>query len=139
MAQKPAVQAKHVATQAPAKPQVEKEPVAQGPRGPKGVDLTARITIMAAENPKRPGSKAFDLWEIYGRMKHKTVQEFLDLGGTTPALIYDSAHGFIQIAGYTPPNPFVKKERPAKAEKADKPAKAGRRVAQEVDEEETEE
>lgn len=103
-------------TEAPAK-----NPI--GIKGPRGVALDSKISILAPSNPKRPGSRAFDLWTKY--VEGMTVQAYMDATGdqATPALVYDSSHGFIKIEGYDP-KLVVRKERPAKAPKAPKTPKA---------------
>ena len=91
-----------------------------GVRGPKGVELTAAITLLVSGNPKREGSKAHGRFAAY--VDGASVQEALDSGLTTADLVYDAAHGHIAIEGYNP-TLVVKKEKTAKAEK---PAKAPR-------------
>lgn len=98
-----------------------------GVRGLKGVPITAAITLHAAVNPKRPGSSAQKKFSLY--VTGMTQGQFLEAGGTTPDLAYDTAHGFISVEGYAPPKVFQLKERAPKAEKtpktprADKPKK----------------
>ena len=95
-----------------------------GVRGLKGVPLTAVITLLAAKNPKRPGCAAEKRFALYET--GKTVQKFLDEGGTTPDLAYDTAHGYISVEGYTPKKMFEakpKKEPKPKAEKKEKAPK----------------
>lgn len=94
-----------------------------GARGPKGVALDAIVSLKVEGNPKRPGSKAHDVFAQY--VDGMTVQQFLDAVGqaATPNLVYDAAHGFIAIEGY---DPKLKKERAPKAEKPPKEPKAPR-------------
>jgi len=110
------------------------EPVART-RGPRGVPETAVITVLADKNPKRVGSKAFDLWEKYSN--GMTVAQYVDATGkdATPALVYDAAHGFISIEGYTPGQiitPKVREPKAPKEPKAKKP-KAVKEAEAEVD------
>jgi hypothetical protein len=99
---------------------------AVGVRGPKGVALDALIFVKAASNPKRPGSKAHAAFSAYS--DGMTVQNYMDTVGAeaTPNLVYDAAHGFIQIEGYTPAKPFVPKPKAEKAPKAPKTPKAAK-------------
>lgn len=96
-----------------------------GARGPKGVALDAIVTLKCEGNPKRPGSKAHDVFSLY--RDGMTVQDFLDAAGdaATPNLVYDAAHGFIAIEGYDPKQ-VVKKERAPKAAKEPKAPRAKR-------------
>ena len=98
-----------------------KSPVGQ--RGLKGVPLTAKITLIAATNPKRPGCAAEKRFALYET--GKTVEAFLNEGGTTPDLVYDASHGFISVEGYTPKKMFTPK---AKAEPKPKKEKAAKEV-----------
>lgn len=98
-----------------------KSPVGQ--RGLKGVPLTAKITLLAATNPKRPGCAAEKRFALYET--GKTVETFLNEGGTTPDLVYDAAHGFISVEGYTPKKMFTPK---AKAEPKPKKEKVAKEV-----------
>lgn len=93
-----------------------------GVRGPKGVALDATVTLLVATNPKRAGSKSFERFALY--KDGATVQECLDAGVITPDLVYDAAHGFVSIAGYTPSKMFEAKPKKEKAEKPAKKAKA---------------
>jgi hypothetical protein len=126
------------------------EPKAPASRGPRGVPEDAVITVNAATNPKREGSKAFALWTHYEN--GMTVKAYCDAVGAeaTPALVYDAKKGFITIAGYDVPGgveaPKVKEPKepkPAKEPKARKQkapdAEAAGETAQEVLELETEE
>ena len=99
-------------------------------RGPRGTAETARITVLAPENPKREGSKAQAVFAHYEN--GMTIAEFaasLDEAGigkeATPNLVYDAKHGFIAIEGYEVPGGVVTKEEKApKPAKEPKPAKA---------------
>jgi hypothetical protein len=92
-------------------------------RGPRGTEESAKITVLAATNPKRPGSKAFDVFAKY--RSGMTIKEFCDEVGkeATGHLVYDAKHGSIAIEGYDPgaiitPKPKTVKEPKAKKEKA---------------------
>jgi len=115
-----------IATAAPAKteaPKADAKPAAA--RGPKGVDLNAKITVLKTENPKRPGSRAAKEWGYY--KDQMTVGEAIAAGITTPGLVYDASHAFIKIEGYEPKLVPVKEKAPPKSkeEKAAPAAKAG--------------
>ena len=110
-------------------------PRATGPRGPKGVDSHARLTVLVGDNPKRPGSKAHDLFKLYEGVS--TVGEFLAKGGTTAAIHYDASHGFIEVEGFEPKALPERKAKAAPVEaeeapKAKKPRKAKAKKAEEV-------
>ena len=99
-----------------------------GVRGPKGVALTAKITILAAGNPKRAGTRSHAEFAQY--VDGMTVQAFLDAVGerATAHIVYDTKHGFIAVEGYNvevlpPKAPRVAKEKVAKAPKAPKAPK----------------
>lgn len=111
------------AADAPAAPAKRGAPV--GARGPKGVELDARITLLVEGNPKRPGSKAHGVFALY--RDGMTLQEFLDAAGAvaTPNLVYDATHGFIAVEGWEVPR-IERKERAPKAEKPAKEPKAPR-------------
>lgn len=127
---------KEVATKAaaPVAPVEEKAPA---PRGPKGVELTAKITMLVKENPKRVGSKSRDRFDGY--KDGMTVAEALAAGITTPDLIYDTAHSFVQIEGYDPKVKFTPKPKKEKtvAEPKTKKGKKSAQVEEEVEDEET--
>jgi hypothetical protein len=107
-------------------------------RGPRGVAEDAVITVLAETNPKREGTKAWKFWECYA--EGQTVGEFCDAcdadedlkGGATPALVYDSKHGFIEIDGYEVPGGVLE----AKPKKEPKPKEVkeprGKPVARKV-------
>lgn len=115
-------------TPAPAAEKEKKVPLSKM-RGPRGVAETAKITVLAPTNPKRPSSKAFQVFSLY--KTGMTVGAFCDKvdatdnkGAATPNLVYDANHGFISIEGYTPPNPVepkAPKEKKAPAEPKGKP------------------
>jgi len=105
----------------------KKSPI--GARGPKGVPLDAKITILVAANPKRPAGKSYGRFELY--RDGMSVNDALTAGVLTADLIYDTAHNFIAIEGYTSPKPFTPKERPVKEPKAAKaPRKAKAKTAE---------
>lgn len=94
-------------------------------RGPRGVTEDAVITVLVEANPKRPNSKAHRVFELYEN--GMTVGAFCDAAAAstdaegksdsdyaTPCLVYDSAHGFISIEGYTP-GPVKARKGKAKA------------------------
>lgn len=56
---------------------------------------TARIIVLAAKNPKRAGTLAFEEFEFY--KKAKTVQAYVDMGGQLAYMNYDVKRGFIKI------------------------------------------
>lgn len=98
------------------------KPKTVGVRGPKGVELTAKITVLAGTNPKRAGTKAFDIFSKY--VDGMSVSEFLAAAGeeATPNIVYDAKHGFIAVEGYKvevlpKKEPRVAKEKVAKAPK----------------------
>lgn len=95
-----------------------------GARGPRGVPESAVITILSAENPKRPGSKAHDVFSKY--VDGMTVGEFCDEAGkeATPNIVYDAAHGFISVEGYDPAVKFTPKPKAEKVAKEPKSPKA---------------
>jgi hypothetical protein len=79
-----------------------KEPKApKVPREPKESNFkkvypdTAVITVKAASNPKRAGSKAHATFALY--KTGGTVGEFLKAGGFYAALSWDVGHGFIDV------------------------------------------
>lgn len=126
---------KHAAADAPVENVAVDTPAEASPiglRGPKGASLEATITVKATDNPKRPGSRAHTLWTLY--RDGMTVKEYLDACEAaghgaigTPALQYDTSHGFIEIAGYDPKvkiAPKPKKEPKAPKAKKEKVAPA---------------
>lgn len=119
MAKKPA---KHAATESHVEAKAVPAASPIGVRGPKGVDLTAVITVLVSGNPKRQGSKSYERFAMH--QDGVTVEQALAAGVTTPDLVYDAAHGFISIAGYTPAKMFEAKPKKEKAEKPAKKAKA---------------
>lgn len=131
------------APKATAAPATEaKVPVAKM-RGPRGVLETAVITVLSDGNPKRPGSRAHEVFALY--KSGMTVGAFVDAtekageahrAYATPCMVYDAAHGFIKIEGYDP-GPLKeakvakpKAEKAAAAPKAKKAAAAPKAAAQ---------
>lgn len=57
--------------------------------------LTAKITMLVKDNPKREGTACHKRFALYA--KHNTVESFLQAGGKTGDLNWDSKHGFIKI------------------------------------------
>ena len=55
----------------------------------------AVITVKEKKNPKRPGTRAHDLFALY--RKGMTVEAYVKAGGTTGALRYDEDHGYIKV------------------------------------------
>lgn len=104
----------------------EELPETEGPKMRKkvtGITNDAAIEILLDSNPKREGSKARDVFEIYLEKKPTTVQEAVDYGIGKDHLAYDFIHGSISIAGaevveyeVTPRGPRADKEAEATAE-----------------------
>jgi hypothetical protein len=66
-------------------------------RSPRTVRIDNRIiAYLYPHNPKKPGTRAWRLWELY--RLGMTADEFVEVGGRRSALRYDEAHGFIQLA-----------------------------------------
>jgi hypothetical protein len=117
--------AKTAAAPAAAAPTKEAKVPLSKMRGPRGVAETAKIKLIATENPKRPNSKAHKFWTLY--KDGMTVGQYCDAvdatelkGGATPALVYDTSHGFISIEGYTPSEIKTPKPKAPKAPKEPK-------------------
>ena len=97
-------------------------------RGPRGTTEDAVITLISQANPKRPGSKAFDIFSTY--RDGMTIKEFADSvearhkGMSTVALVYDAKHGFVSITGYDPGAIVAPKPRVAKPKKEKAPYNA---------------
>ena len=85
---KPAKEAKaKPAKEAKAKPAKE----AKAPRGE-----SKKIKLLVKENPKRKGSNAYSIFELYSTCK--TTDEFLANGGTASSMRYDEKAGFIELS-----------------------------------------
>ena len=87
-------------------------------RTSKNFDKAAVLTLNVPANPKRAGSKSHARFEFYNASA--TVGDFIGLGGTYGDLAWDSARGYITIAGYTPK--MVEKKARAKKAEAEVPA-----------------
>lgn len=96
-------------------------PLTASKGGLRGVPISAEITLISPVNPKRKGCAAEVRFSLY--KPGMTQEEFLDAGGTTADMAYDTAHGFISVDGYTPPKMFEAKVREPKAPKEPKAAK----------------
>lgn len=97
-------------------------------RGPRGVEETAKITVLAGTNPKREGSKAHTVFSHY--KTGQTIAEFADslkASGlekeATPNLVWDAKHGFIAIEGYNPGEIITPKPKKAPKPKTEKGGK----------------
>jgi len=55
----------------------------------------AKITMLAESNPKKVGSKSFDIFAHYAGSK--TVGEFRAKGGTYQSIAYDVGRGFVKV------------------------------------------
>ena len=58
-------------------------------------DAAVAITTPDSANPKRAGSKAAEMFELY--REHKTVGAFLAAGGTYADIAYNVGRGFIKV------------------------------------------
>lgn len=58
--------------------------------------LSAKITLLRLENPKRRGSLAEQHYKLYA--SSHVVSDYLGLGGTQAELANDVKHGFIEVA-----------------------------------------
>ena len=92
-ADKPAKAAKSTKpAKAEKKAPAKKEKAEKAEKGPD----TRKLTLVTKENPKREGSKAAATYELY--KKAKTVQDFLDAGGSKADIAYDVKAGHIKVA-----------------------------------------
>lgn len=105
-------------------PGAEPKVVVPKTRGPRGTEESAKITVLAKENPKRAGSKAAAVFAQY--KDGMTIKEFCDAVGkeATGHLVYDAKHGSIAIEGYDPGAIVVAKVKEPKAPKVAKEPKA---------------
>lgn len=117
------------AAAAQAEKAVEKAKTESKTRGPRGVEESAKITVLAGTNPKREGSKAHKVFSFY--KTGQTIAEFADAlkaegleKEATPNLVWDAKHGFISIDGYNPGEIIQPKPKKEPKPKADKKAKA---------------
>lgn len=70
-------------------------PIVREPRHrSKRIDSRA-ISWLSDCNPKKPGTRAHRLWELY--RVGMTCDEFVELGGRRSAIRHDVAHGFIKL------------------------------------------
>jgi len=110
-----------------------------GTRGSSKFPGTNVITLLVDFNPKRKGSASHGRFENYE--DEMTVEEAQKAGVTPGDLLWDTAHGFVEV-GEKFNNKAVVKSKPEPKAKAEKPAKApkkGKVVVEEEDEEEDEE
>jgi len=54
-----------------------------------------KIKLLTKENPKRAGSKSFDLFKLY--KNGMTVAQFKEAGGSAAAIAWDTDHNFIEL------------------------------------------
>ncbi len=83
------------ATEAKA-PKVKAEKPAKEPRKVAGFPKTAKITVVASENPKRQGSLAHTRFAKY--KTGQTIEAFIAAGGTAGDVKWDLEAGHIKIA-----------------------------------------
>lgn len=74
----------------------EKKEKTGGPGRSRAYPLDAKITVLSTSNPKRKGSGSYDRFELY--KSGMTVKNFLDKGGKTADLTWDTRKGFIEVA-----------------------------------------
>lgn len=73
-----------------------KAPAAEGEKKAVGKRIpNQKIRVLVKDNPKRPSSNAFQIFNLYAT--YKTTDEFLANGGTSAALRYDVEHKFIEL------------------------------------------
>ena len=80
----------------------------------------AKITLISATNPKRPGSKAADDWTKY--TDGMTVGEALAAGISRADILYNASHKFLDVEGYDAPEPRKQVRKPKEEVSADAPA-----------------
>lgn len=83
-----------------------------------GITDDAAITIKVSDNPKRAGSKARDVFQLYLDQNPGTVKEAIEIGIGRDHLAYDHIHGFIEIAGASVEEYEVKPRGPRSADDA---------------------
>jgi len=84
-------------TAAPAKPAKEKkEPVVRRSKFEAIYPESAKIKILAEENPKKEGSKAYDVFKLY--KDGSTVGDFLAAGGSYQDIAYNVGRAFISVS-----------------------------------------
>ena len=85
-------------TAAPQAPAVE--PVAKKPAGPKFTQKSLAgkvIHLLVKENPKRPNTKAFDIFQLYFTHAPLTVEKFFELGGRMSDVKCDVEKGYASL------------------------------------------
>jgi len=81
---------------AKAAPKAKKEAAEGGRKGRAPAwPLETKVKVLVSENPKREGSASYDRFALYG--KGTTVGAFLEAGGTSADLHWDSEHEYISI------------------------------------------
>lgn len=85
-----------IATATTKAPKTKAPPAPREPRKVAGFEKTAKITIVAEENPKRKGTGAHIRFAKY--RNGMTIQSYLDAGGTTGDVNWDLEKGYIKIA-----------------------------------------
>lgn len=96
----PVASGKGKATEAVERPKKPGNPAAlEKARAARGenmeIERKKKLTLLEKNNPKRSGSRAFDIYGLYKTCK--TVGAFLDAGGTMSDIRYDSGKNFIQV------------------------------------------
>ena len=80
----------------PDKPKKEKkEPTVRRSKFVEIYPDDAVVKILAAENPKKEGSKAHERFKLYSGIK--TVKGFIDAGGTYQDIAYNVGRQFISV------------------------------------------
>ena len=84
---------------AKAEPKAKAKVPANAPKAraakPKSVGEDFTIEVLKAECPKRAGSRAEEVWKLYG--KAKTVSKFREAGGDMAYLRFDVKSKFIKL------------------------------------------
>jgi hypothetical protein len=87
------------AAKTPKAPKAPKDPAAPKVKKESNLSKTypkdATITVLAAANPKRAGSKAFDHFALYATCT--TVGALTAAGGSIANLAWDVGHGFVKV------------------------------------------
>jgi len=78
------------------KAEVASRPSPPPPKPASSTTDTRRIELLVDKCPKREGTSAHKLWQIY--KSGMTVQEFLARGGTMAAIRWDLDHKFIALS-----------------------------------------
>lgn len=79
LVQATAVKAKIAKAKAPKEPKPKKDPT-----GLRAI-MDKKIKVLVKDNPKRPGTRAYDYFEVVRKYEGKTVSEFLDKARSEPA------------------------------------------------------